>query len=95
MNKDLTTPNKPLAPLLRLNLDLADGRSIEKVVEFPPESWSAATTTPTCGSAGNRFSGDLHTYQIDVKLDDIEVTATLTGTVPPWRRRRLHALRPG
>lgn len=85
MNKDLTTPNKPLAPLIRLNLDLADGRSIEKLVDFPPESWSAATDHADVRIGGNHFTGDLHTYEIDVKLDDIEVTATLTGTVPPWR----------
>ena len=42
-NKDIVNPNRPLSPLLRLSLDLPDGRSYEKLVDFPAESWSAAT----------------------------------------------------
>src|ERR1017187_4290892 len=43
MNKDdLADPRKPLSPLLRLNLDLPDGRHFEKVVHYPPGEWSAA-----------------------------------------------------
>ena len=43
MNKDdIADPKKPLAPLLRLNLDLADGRRFEKIVQYPPAQWSAA-----------------------------------------------------
>jgi hypothetical protein len=34
MDKDLATPQKPLEPMIRLNLDLADGRSFEKFVTF-------------------------------------------------------------
>jgi hypothetical protein len=36
MNKDIATPDKPLSPLLRLNLDLPDGRHFEKLVHYPP-----------------------------------------------------------
>lgn len=43
MNKDLSTPNRPLEPLIRLNLDLADGRTYSKTVTFAPEQWSAKT----------------------------------------------------
>jgi hypothetical protein len=50
MDKDLASPQKPLAPLIRLNLDLEDGRSFEKVASFDPEDWSAATGAPTCVS---------------------------------------------
>jgi hypothetical protein len=85
MNKDLTTPGKPLAPRIRLNLDLADGRSIEKVVDFPAGSWTAAHDHADVRIGENRFRGDLHTYTIDVTLDDLDVHVTLTGTVPPWR----------
>ena len=30
MNKDLVTPDRPLSPILRVNLDLPDGRSHQK-----------------------------------------------------------------
>jgi len=85
MNKDISTPNRPLEPLIRLNLDLADGRSHSKTVSFRPDEWSTATDRADVRIAGNRFTGDLHTYRITVELDEIAVDATLTGTVPPWR----------
>lgn len=85
MNKDLSTPGKPLDPLIRLSLDLADGRIFSKTVRFAPEQWSAATEHADVRIAGNRFAGDLHTYRITVTLDEIAVDAVLTGTVPSWR----------
>ena len=42
MNKDLATPDKPLSPLLRLDLDLPDGRHFEKLAHYLPSAWSAA-----------------------------------------------------
>jgi hypothetical protein len=36
MSKDIAEPQKPLAPLLRLNLDLPDGRHFEKLVRYQP-----------------------------------------------------------
>src|SRR5258708_40247700 len=41
MNKDIAEPQSPLAPLLRLNLDLPDGRHFEKIVHYPAGEWSA------------------------------------------------------
>jgi hypothetical protein len=85
MDKDLAAPQKPLAPLIRLNLDLADGRSFEKLVKFEPEAWSAATDGADVRIAGNRFSGDLRRYRITASVDEIDVDVTLVGQVPPWR----------
>ncbi|MEA2621835.1 MAG: hypothetical protein QOH61_745 [Chloroflexota bacterium] len=85
MDKDLAASQKPLAPLIRLNLDLADGRSFEKLVTFDPEAWWAATDGADVRIAGNRFSGDLHRYRITARVEEIEVDVTLVGQVPPWR----------
>jgi hypothetical protein len=85
MDKDLASPQKPLAPLIRLNLDLTDGRSFEKVASFEPEAWSAATDHADVRIAGNKFSGDLHRYRITARIQDIDVDVTLVGQVPPWR----------
>lgn len=85
MNKDLSTPAHPLDPIIRINLDLADGRSFTKIVHFDPAEWSASKDGADVRIAGNRFTGDLHTYRITADVEGIEVDVTLTGTVPSWR----------
>lgn len=85
MDKDLATPKKPLEPTIRLNLDLADGRSFEKIVSFDPATWSSAKDHADVRIGDNRFTGDLHAYRINATVDDIAVDVTLEGEVPPWR----------
>ena len=85
MDKDLATPQKPLEPTIRLNLDLADGRSFEKFVTFDPKVWSSAKDHADVRIGENRFAGDLHTYRITANLDDIAVDITLEAEVPSWR----------
>ncbi|MGG7465767.1 lipocalin-like domain-containing protein [Plantibacter sp. YIM 135347] len=85
MNKDLTSPNHPLDPIIRVNLDLADGRSFTKIVHFDPDQWSASTDGADVRIGDNRFSGDLHTYRITANVEGLAVDVTLTGTVPSWR----------
>jgi hypothetical protein len=86
MNKDdIADPNKPLSPVLRLNLDLADGRQFEKIVPHPPSAWSSAKDRADVRLGPNRLSGDLHRYRIEAIADEISVDVTLTGEVPPWR----------
>jgi hypothetical protein len=85
MNKDIAAPQKSLAPLLRLNLDLPDGRHFEKLVSYAPSEWSAAKDHADVRLGKNRFSGDLHQYRIQATAEEISVDITLTGEVPPWR----------
>jgi len=85
MNKDLAEPQKPLSPLLRLDLDLPDGRHFEKLVNFSPSDWSAAKDHADVRLGENRFAGDLHRYRIQATAGEISVDVTLTGEVPPWR----------
>src|SRR5258707_8255120 len=85
MNKDIAEPQKPLSPLLRLNLDLPDDRHFEKLVHYPPGEWSAAKNHADVRLGKNRFAGDLHRYQIKATAEEISVDVTLTGEVPPWR----------
>jgi hypothetical protein len=85
MNKDIAELQKPLAPLLRLNLDLPDGRRFEKLVRYPPTRWSAAKDHTDVRLGGNRFNGDLHRYRIEATAEEISVDVSLTGEVPPWR----------
>jgi hypothetical protein len=85
MDKDIAEPQKPLSPLLRLNLELPDGRLFEKVIHYPAGAWSAAKDHADVRLGENRFTGDLHRYQIQATAEEISVDITLTGEVPPWR----------
>src|SRR4030088_3090154 len=85
MNKDIAEPQKPLSPLLRLNLDLPDGRHFEKLVHYPASAWSAAKDHADVRLGENRFTGDLHRYRIQATAEEISADVTLTGVVPPGR----------
>jgi hypothetical protein len=85
MDKDLTTPQKPLEPTIRLNLALADGRTFEKLVTFDPSLWRSAEDHADVRIGDNRFTGDLHTYRINATVEDISVDVRLEGEVPSWR----------
>jgi hypothetical protein len=84
-NKDLTAPDRPLEPSIRVNLDLPDGRSLAKVATFDAGSWTAATDHADVRIGDNRFTGDLHTYRITATVEDIFVDVELVAEVPSWR----------
>jgi hypothetical protein len=92
MNKDIAEPQKPLSPLLRLDLDLPDGRHLEKLAHFPASAWSAAKDHADVRLGENRFTGDLHHYRIEASAEEVTVDVTLTGQVPPWRPSTGHML---
>jgi hypothetical protein len=92
MNKDLAAPDRPLSPILRVNLDLPDGRSYQKVVPFPAQDWSAAADRADVRLGANRFTGDLDEYRIQATAGEVSVDVTLTGQIPPWRPATGHML---
>jgi hypothetical protein len=81
-----------LAPILRLDLDLADGRRFQKLVHYPPGEWSAAKDHADVRLGVNQFAGELHRYRIQAIAEEVSVDATLTGEVPPWRPATGHML---
>lgn len=83
--KDAAAPKGGLAPRITLDLDLPDGRTINKVANFEPAHFQASTEHCDVRIAGNRFAGDLHTYTISVHLDDVSAEVVLTGQTEPWR----------
>jgi hypothetical protein len=85
MNKDIAEPQKALSPLLRINLDLPDGRRFEKLTHFASSAWSAERDHADVRLGDNRFIGDLHRYRIEATADDVSIDATLTGEIPAWR----------
>ncbi len=85
MNKDIAEPQKPLSPLLRMELDLPDGRRFEKLIHFPAPAWFAARDHADVRLGDNRFAGDLHSYRIVANAEEISADVALTGDVPAWR----------
>jgi CrtC N-terminal lipocalin domain len=85
LTKEMTDLNKPLRPSIRIDLTLPDGTSVRKIAGFPAEAFSASTKTCEVRIADNAFAGDLHTYTIHARVEEIEIDVTLTGQVPAWR----------
>jgi predicted secreted hydrolase len=90
--KEFTAIDKPLAPMIRIDLTLPDGTTVEKLAEFDAGTFSASTDSCDVRIADNAFTGDLHTYTIRAKAEDVEVDVKLTGTVPAWRPESGHWL---
>jgi hypothetical protein len=90
LTKNFTDISKPLAPMIRIDLDLPDGTSYNKIARFEPEVFSASQERCHVRIGGNSFKGDLRTYKIIAKVDDIAVEVGLTGEVPARRPRTGH-----
>jgi hypothetical protein len=94
MNKSIDDPRRPLSPVLRMDLELPDGRHFEKIVPYPPSAWSSAKDHADVQIGENRFSGDLHRYRIEATADEISVDITFDrrgATVATGHR--IHVLR--
>ncbi|GAA5136869.1 hypothetical protein GCM10023339_76380 [Alloalcanivorax gelatiniphagus] len=85
MTKDLSAPKRPLSPMIRLNLDLPDGRSFKFIPDYSAESFSAASDHADVRIGTNRFTGDLNRYEIDVEIDDVKIHVALDAQIRPWR----------
>ncbi len=83
--KNFTDISRPLAPMIRINLDLPDGRSFNKVAEWKPGEFAAARDRCDVHIGDNSFSGDLRSYKIIAHIEDVAVDINLTGKVPAWR----------
>jgi hypothetical protein len=88
--KNFTDISKPLTPMIRIDLDLPDGTSYNKIGEWGPEEFSASRDRCNVRIGDNSFAGDLHTYKIVARVEDIAVEVSLTGEVPAWRPRTGH-----
>jgi hypothetical protein len=71
--------------MIRIDLDLSDGTSYNKIAESKPEEFSASRDRCDVRIDDNSFSGDLHSYKITARIEDIAVDVSLTGEIPAWR----------
>ncbi|MDH6236678.1 hydroxyneurosporene dehydrogenase [Cryobacterium sp. CG_9.6] len=90
--KNPAAPKAGLAPFVTINLDLPDGRSLDKTFATTPALFSAASERCDVTIGKNTFAGDLHTYRIQATIDNVSVDVTLTGTVPAWRPETGHEM---
>jgi hypothetical protein len=83
--KNFTDINRPLAPMIRIDLDLPNGTSYNKISDLKPEAYTASRDRCDVRIGDNFFRGDLHRYTITARIEDLGVDVTLTGEVPAWR----------
>ncbi|MDR3292757.1 MAG: hypothetical protein LBT20_01475 [Clostridiales bacterium] len=90
--KRMMLPQKPLSPYATIDLDTADGRHLEERVELADISFSSSKDGCDIKIGDCYIRGDLHNYEIGFKNDVVEVKATLSANVPPWRPQTGHIL---
>jgi hypothetical protein len=90
--KELAEINKPLTPTIRIDLTLPNGTQHDKLVELDPATFLASKEYCDVRIGENTFEGDLHTYTIHAKVDEIELDVKLTGQLPAWRPATGHFL---
>lgn len=88
--KEFTTVQKPLTPIVRLDVFRGDGTFISKALVFDCLDFSAATDTCDVMVGNNFFRGNLEYYEIHVEDDDLDFTATLQRTTQSWRPKTGH-----
>ena len=88
--KEFTTVQKPLSPIIRLDVFRPDGTFISKALFFDGADFSAATDTCNVVVGNNFFRGNLESYEIHVEDADLNFTATLQRTTQSWRPKTGH-----
>jgi CrtC N-terminal lipocalin domain len=83
--KDFADLGKRLSPHVGIDLTLPDGTTTHKIADLDPAAYTASTESCDVRIGENFFAGDLHTYRIHARVEDLEVDVTLTGQVPAWR----------
>jgi predicted secreted hydrolase len=92
LTKNFTDIARPLAPMIRIDLDLPDGTSHHEAAEWKPEEFSASSDRCDVRIGDNSFDGDLHAYRITARIGDVAVDVGLTADIPAWRPRTGHFL---
>jgi hypothetical protein len=83
--KQFTDLDKPISPVIRIDLTLPGGTLLQQMVEPDAETFSASAESCEVHIGDSVFAGDLHTYTIRARAKEVEVDITLTTQVPAWR----------
>ncbi len=85
--KDFTTPDKPLDPLITIEIDRPDGTNIEKRMSFPAEAFSASTEQCEVVIGTNYFRGNLEEYEIHFSDEELTLDIKIDRTTDSWRQK--------
>lgn len=83
--KFYTEVNKPLKPLVTINHDRADGKTVERMFHAKAGQFSASKEQCGIKIGRNFFRGNLQKYEIHLEIEDVVADVTLTRTAPSWR----------
>jgi hypothetical protein len=84
-DKPLTDAGGPMRPGVQVDLTRPDGTKLSRGALVPLDQFSSSKDTCDVRIGEHRFVGDLHEYQVTVKLDGLAVDVRLVGQVPAWR----------
>ena len=90
--KLITNIRRPLSPMIRIDLDLPDGTSLIRKADYAAADYESSTERCDVRISDNVFAGDLHSYRIQARIDDVTVDVELTADVPAWRPWTGHLL---
>ena len=83
--KPMAPLSKPLSPSVDLEYDHPDGTSYKKNIKFKPEEFKASKEKCDVNMGENYFRGDLKSYEIYVKDENIEIKLSIDSTNKSWR----------
>jgi hypothetical protein len=83
--KLLTDIDKPLNPLIMINIDYADGTVVKKQVEYKASEYSSSTTGCNVSIGKNYFKGNLESYSIHFEDEDLKLDIEIMRETESWR----------
>ena len=83
--KNPITPDRPLEPLVGVQLNRPGADSLSFECHAAPEQFSASRDGCDVRIADSTVRGDLHDYEIHVAHEDVAIDVKLTSQVHPWR----------
>jgi hypothetical protein len=81
---------QPLSPMVTMQLTRPDGSRVDQVAMATASEFHASRERCDVRIGENTFKGDLQTYQVNVKLEDVQASVTLHREVPSWREATGH-----
>ncbi len=88
--KHFNNVNKPLSPLITIEMERPDGVKIIKSINYEDKLFSSAKDSCDVRIGDNYFRGNLDEYEIHFEDEDLNITAKVTRTAESWRPKTGH-----